>query len=783
MTTQQKKKYLFLAFIGLVLLNLTSYAQYTQTVRGKVVDQLLQQPLSGATVMITGSETSAMTDKDGSFRITGVPVGSRQVAVSYMGYKNIILDNIAVNSGKEVVLNIGMETDIAVQKEVEIVAKSRKNRPINEMSLVSARAFTVEETQKYAAAVNDPLRMATSFAGVVASFDGSNDIVIRGNSPTGLLWRMEGVDIPNPNHFSSAGSSGGGISILSSQLLANSDFVTGAFSAEYGNALSGAFDLRLRKGNNEKREYTLQAGVLGLNVAAEGPIMPFYKGSYLINYRYSTLQLLSKLGLEVGGGGVTNFQDLSFNIYLPTKRKGDFTIFGFSGLSDQKEDIEKDESKWENEGDRYGGKFKANTTAIGLTHSIPLGDHTHLKSSAAYSFTENIYNQDYVKDESTILNSYNNKFRTTKWTLTSVLNHKISARHSLRAGVTANIINFNYYQKSWDHPNEPILERINNSDGTQTLQGYAQWQYKATDKLSLQGGLHYLRLLLNNTSSIEPRASVKYEFDRKNAIAFGYGLHSQIQALGVYFAKTADGTMPNKDLEFTKAHHFVLSYSHAFSNTLRLKTELYYQHLFNVPISIYDSLTLSTLNIEGNYVTDALVNNGKGKNYGIDITLEKHLSNQIYFILNNSLYESKYTAADGVERNTRFNGNHLTNFTGGKEFVLRNGKKTVGLNIKLIYAGGFRTTPIDLRSSEEKGYTVYNEKEAYSLQNSAYFRTDIGVSMKWNRTRRTNTLSLDIQNVTNRQNLYGQHFDPYKGRIDNSYQVGLIPVLNYKVEF
>jgi len=125
------------------------------------------------------------------------------------------------------------------------------------MSAVSARAFTVEETQKYPAAINDPLRMATNFAGVASLDDGMNQIVIRGNSPTGLLWRMEGIDIPNPNHFAAKGSSGGGISILSSQLLSNSDFITGAFAADYGNALSGVFDLNLRKGNNEKRETTL----------------------------------------------------------------------------------------------------------------------------------------------------------------------------------------------------------------------------------------------------------------------------------------------------------------------------------------------------------------------------------------------------------------------------------------------------------------------------------------------------------------------------------------------
>ncbi|MBL7699610.1 MAG: TonB-dependent receptor [Chitinophagaceae bacterium] len=767
-------------------LSLNGTAQYTQTIRGKVVDQLLQQPIAGATVQIVSINRSVITEEDGSFRITDVPIGNYHISVTHLSYKPSFAGNVIVNSGKEVVLNLQMETDSRLQQSVEVVGRSRKYRPLNDMSLVSARAFTVEETQRYAAAVNDPLRMATSFAGVMSADDGNNDIVIRGNSPTGLLWRMEGIEIPNPNHFSSAGTSGGGISILSSQLLANSDFVTGAFAAEYGNALSGVFDLHLRKGNNEKREYTLQAGLLGLNVAAEGPIMPFYKGSYLINYRYSTLQMLNKLGLDVGGG-VTNFQDLSFNIYLPTVAKGEFTVFGFAGLSGQKEDIDRDSTKWDSEADRYGGTFKSNTTAVGITHAIKLGDRSQLKSAASYSSSLNAYYEDYLQKNGATLNSFNNNYRTEKVIVSSTLNHRLSNRSTVRAGVTGSFINYSYYLKSWNNPGLPVEEKIKTGGNTQTLQAFAQWQFTPVEKLKVEGGLHYLHLFLNNTSSLEPRAAIKYELDNSNAVSVGYGLHSQVQGLGVYFAKgfSPEGNViaPNADLKFTRAHHFVLGYQHVFNKMLRFKAEAYYQRLFNAPVSIYDSLSFSVLNIRGDYISDALVNAGKGKNIGIDLTLEKNLGNNYYFILNSSVYRSTYTARDGVWRNTRFNGSRLTNLTGGKEWTLKEGKKVIGLNVKLIHAGGFRTTPIDIEQSQQKGYTVYREKEAFTVQNPDYFRADIRVSLKWNRKNLTSTLSLDVQNVTNRLNLYNQYYDPFTTSVRNSYQAGLIPIINYKVEF
>lgn len=783
--TMKNKKTQLLILTIILLKSLQANAQFTQTIRGTVTDQLLQTPIAGASVVLEGRNQTVITDSAGNFRFTKVGTGLEQLSVSCVGYNDAKIYNITVISGKETILNIAMELNIKSQKEVVVKASTKKNKPLNDMSVVSARAFTVEETQKYAAAVNDPLRMATNFAGVVSAYDGNNDIVIRGNAPTGLLWRMEGVDIPNPNHFSSAGSSGGGISILSAQLLSNSDFITGAFAAEYGNALSGVFDLKLRKGNNERSEYSLQAGFLGLNGSAEGPFSSKYKGSYLVNYRYSTLQLLGKLGVDIGTAA-TNFQDLSYNIYLPAKKLGTFTIFGFGGLSDQDAKPETDSSKWEGEADRYGGKFISNTGMSGITHSIALGARTNLRSAISYSYNETGYNETYVGTKDSIANTYKDDYKTKKYVFNTTLNHQFNNKHSLRAGAIVNLIDFKYYQKSRENVNAPLKEVINTTGNTQTLQAFAQWRYKATNALSFTAGLHYLELMYNKTSSIEPRAAVKWEVNNKNTLAFGYGLHSQVQALGVYFAQQeVDGviTNPNKDLKLTQSQHFVFSYSHLLQPNLRIKTEIYYQHLFNVPVSTSDSNTFSTLNIQSEYVTDPLNNKGKGRNYGIEISLEKYLSNNFYYMFSNSLYQSKYTASDGKERNTRYNGNYVSNFIAGKEFIRGNNRRVFGANIKLVAAGGFRRTPIDLEKSQEQGYTIYKDAAAFSEQNPAYFRTDIRLSMRWNRKHLTSTLSLDIQNITNRKNVDNQYYDPYKGKMVTAYQVGLIPILNYKVEF
>ncbi|RYY87326.1 MAG: TonB-dependent receptor, partial [Chitinophagaceae bacterium] len=656
-STQRTSIYqqLFAFFLSLVIPLFLSFAPSSghaqassQTLRGTITDQVLQTPVGGATVCLPALNRCTVTDSLGNFRFGAVPLGKQRLQVTTSGYREVVLEQVVLDAGKETVLTIPLENDYRITTAIIVKSQSRRNKPLNEMSAVSARAFTVEETQRYAAALNDPSRMATAFPGVFATDDGNNNIAIRGNSPTGLLWRMEGVDIPNPNHFASTGGSGGGISILSAQLLANSDFVTGAFAPEYGNALGGVFDLRLRKGNNERREYTLQAGLLGLNASMEGPFRKGYGGSFLINYRYSTLQLLNKLGVEIAGGSI-NFQDLSYNFHLPTRRAGTFTLFGFHGRSDQHTEPDLDSLKWETRSDRITGNFLSNTDVSGATHTISLGGRTSLRTVAAYSSSRIRDDWSFIQDDFSRRLEYADNFRTRKGTLSSTLRYKLNAKGSIRAGVIGNLLSFRFFEEARAHEQAPLLKVIDVSGNTLLLQAFAQAQYKVLSRVSIQGGLHYLDLTYNHSRALEPRASVKWQLSDRNSIAFGFGQHSQVQPLGVYFAtSTQPDGKTNRDLGLSKARHYVLSYQRALNRFLALKAEAYYQQLYNIPVSAYDSSTLSLLNVQSEYVTDPLVNVGTGRNYGLELSLEKYLDKAFYYTVSTSLFESKYKAMDGV---------------------------------------------------------------------------------------------------------------------------------------
>ncbi|MDO1446783.1 TonB-dependent receptor [Rhodocytophaga aerolata] len=764
----------------------------TQTIRGTVVDKESQTPVIGASVIISSIDPvkGSSTDSHGNFRIEGVPVGRHTIKITSIGYEEQVIPEMLVGSGKEVIMNVRMTESLIQMNEIVVVAaEQEKGKPINDMATLSARSISVEETKRYAASINDPARAALSFAGVSSTDDVGNEIVIRGNSPKGLLWRLEGVEIPNPNHFAEEGSAGGAVSILSVNMLDNSDFFTGAFPAEYGNALSGVFDIKLRRGNNEKREYAFQAGLLGVDFAVEGPFSKNSKASYLANYRYSTLSILDNIGIKVAGTSIPKFQDFSFKVHLPTSKAGNFSVWGLGGLSSQQRAVDKDSTAWESKYDRHQDAFSVSMGAFGLTHTYFLDEKTFFESVLSFSGNRNKYTRDTLNDEYTPVFDYQDNFTNTAIRGSVMVNRKFNSRHTLRTGIIFSHLSFDLFSEGRDRDlGNQVVRFVENKGSSQLFQSYAQWKYRIAQNLTLNTGLHYLQLALNGSKSLEPRAGLKWDFSPRQSVGVGVGVHSRQEAMSTYFAqhRLSDGTYvtPNRNLGFTKASHAVVSYENQLKEDLRLKTEVYYQWLNQVPIRTDPASTMAIINREDGFVTDSLVNKGTGRNYGLELTLEKFFTNNYYFLATTSLYDSKYKPANGREYNTRFNGNFVANVTAGKEIkVGRSKTNLIGLNTRIIWAGGKRYTPINLAASRVKGEAVYYEDQAFGEQASNYYRADIRLSYRKNNPKASHILSLDIQNVTNRLNVYGKYYDEDKGEIATSYQTGLIPILNYRIEF
>ncbi|OFX25639.1 MAG: TonB-dependent receptor [Bacteroidetes bacterium GWA2_31_9b] len=771
------------------IMNIAAYSSnvQTQTIRGQIVDQDSKTPLIGANVIILNTDPiiGSSTDANGYFRLEQVHVGRINLKVTCMGYEDKTVPNILVGSGKEIVLEIELSESLIQLEDVVVTANGHKAEALNEMAVVSAKAFTVEETQRYAGSLSDPARMVSGYAGVTGDAQGNNDIVVRGNSSKGILWKLDGMDIPNPNHFSDEGATGGPINALNSAMLNNSDFFSGAFAPEYGNAYSGVFDMKLRNGNNEKREYSASIGILGTDVTLEGPFSKNYLGSYLINYRYSSLDILDKLNL-VHYYGVPKYQDASFKFNLPTKKLGTFQLIGFGGLSNiyQEDFAEENEDSLTRTAD-----FGAHVAFAAIKHIYPINDRTFITSYVSTSSTENSTDYKKYDDIGSWYTAYYDLFKNTSIRISTSMNTKINAKHRLKMGITYSDLGYNMFAKQ-DVLNTGSYTTEVDTDGRAGLvQGYLNWKYRIADELTLVSGLHYIQFLLNNSNSIEPRFGVDWNFAPKQSLCLGFGIHSKVESIATYFATVDNGdgtyTTPNKDLELSKSAHYVLGYSNQISKNVNLKVEAYYQQLFNLAVENDINSTFVLNNIRSGYTNKELINKGKGYNYGVELTLERFYSNNYYFLITSSLYESKLTALDGISRNSRFNGNYAGNILIGKEFRIGNPSKnrTIGLNTKFTLIGGQRYTPIDLAASIIEGSGVESENQYYAKKADDVFSMNMGITYRRNRKKTTHEFKIDIQNVTNNKAMVYEYYDDMSKNIEKAYQLALLPNISYTIQF
>lgn len=760
-----------------------------QTLKGNVIDAESGNPLTGANVLVleTSPLKGSTTDKQGDFRIEGIPVGRYDIQVSYIGYESEIVNELLIGTGKESVINVTLKESVARLDEVT-VNFAQKGLASNSMASISSRSFSVEEASRYAGGFDDPARLAASFAGITTENSRDNTIIIRGNSPKGLLWRLEGVEIPNPNHFANLSTfGGGGISALSALVVGNSDFYTGAFPAEFGNATSGVFDIKLRSGNNEKHEHAMQIGTMGVDLSSEGPLGKGSRASYLFNYRYSTMGLIKEIFPEDLKKFIPVYQDLCFKINIPTKKSGTFSFWGLASHDFSTFPAMEDTSKWEITMDRMDNRVIQNIGGLGFNHRYLIQNNSWLSTSLAITGDYMDYKDDFLDYDLTHYEYNYLNVRNFKYTFTSVYNHKFSAKHSNRTGIIVDNLHYDIDLKYAPIYNQGLISIADEKNASTIVQLFSQSKFNITEKFLLNAGLHGLYFNLNNEIVAEPRLCLTYSLGKSQSISFAYGNHSRIEPLSMYFAKVNNGNaidQPNKDLKVSKAHHFVLSFDKILNSNLRFKIEPYFQYLYDVPV-IPDS-NYSVLNMEAEWYSfnKELVNRGTGKNMGIDITLERYLNKGYYYLFTASFFDSKYKGDDGIEHNTRFNTGYIINLLYGKEWILGKQKnKILGVNAKVNFSGGKRTTPVNQEQSAIVEDVVYYYSRLFEEKEHSRFYVNATINYRINKKKHASIWSLQMMNIFVIKENYG-YFYNYRSKQVEPWELAVpTPSLSYKIEF
>ncbi len=789
----------FFVFSGLLffLICHAKAGSFVQSVTGTVADKDSKETLVGATVILVGSNPliGTITDQNGVFILKNVPVGRQTLLVTYTGYSEIRVPEILVTTGKVVNLNIELSQNLKRLNEVQVRAsETDKDKSLNAMSVVSARKLNMDDAGRYAGGFFDASRMVSSFAGVTAvEGDGVNDIIIRGNSSRGLLWRLDGIEIPNPNHFTDGqGGTGGAVSIISSKVLSTSDFFTGAFPAEYGNATSGIMDLNLRTGKTGKREYAFQFGVVGTEFCLEGGFTPQSKSSYLINYRYSTFGYLSKAGLiDLGNNNLPPvFQDLSAKFNFPTRNAGTFSLFMVAGQSNTGTQAVEDSAQWLSDPDlNYFEKEDHKMAVAGLKHIYMFpGNKTSVKTVIAGTYQSDEWTEGYLTPDYEKFTGYHSVYTYPSLRASVLINSKINNRNVLRGGITHNVLGYDMMHRKFNYNTDKYDILVDQKGGSSMTQAFLQHKYRFSENTELNAGLHFLSFQLNGNKSLEPRVGIRHKFNEKAALNLGVGLHSRVESISTYMAliEQPDGqrSAMNKNAGLGKALHSVVGFDYLIDKNWRIKTEAYYQHIYNVAESADTTSVLSSINFGYGIPDQKLVNTGKGFNYGLELTVERFFNQGYYFLFTTSLYDSKFRAPNGKWYSTAFDGGYVCNLLSGKDFCVGSDKQNVvGINTKFVVRGGYRISPFDKDASVMNQEIVFDQSRYNKNQLPAFLRFDFGAYYRINKPACSYIVSLDVQNIINRKNTLWYEYSSAENSIVAVEGMGLVPVLNFRIEF
>ncbi|MCB0706663.1 MAG: TonB-dependent receptor [Saprospiraceae bacterium] len=767
----------------------------SQVLRGEVLNDFNEEPLIAVIVQLFMEQDTlhTITDSIGHFAFEEVPVGRVSMQFNLLGFKPGNLTGVLVESGKESVVQISL-VPISTELETIVVQEDRySDKPQAAFSLI-----TTEQINRYPSNFFDPGRFVTQFPGWINDHDGGNSISVRGASPAFFQWRFEGVEMVNPNHTANAGTFGdrstpgaGGINMLSAEATSSANTFRGAETdIRFSNSLSGTMDMKYRKGNTTHLEKMVRVGLIGLEAALEGPLKEGSEASYLIHYRYSFVGLLGALGVSFGGEDI-RFQDLSFNLNLPTENAGTFSIFGLGGTSSNAfiGDPESEETPLEK--DFQVIDFHSRTGMVGLKHWGRVGQSGSWNTRLGISALESDRFSDTASDTIPFQILEADSLQERKLFASTYLNwgdldddfFKVGISYLQRQSNSTGLID-RYRSEAVNY-----LIDSNYDLSLNLIRAFGSWTKTFGSQWECYIGFNIAYYPEGDEFNPELRVYAQYQtLDHFHTWKAGYQSFSQLPPAEAY--ATFGANPPEKRIVFPlmKTESISLDYYWMLPDNMRFYAGIYHNLYYNLPQSVDPKYGFSAFNQLERIRVDpsAVSDEGEGRTFGLDLGLRKELSVEWFYLVSASVFRSLYTNAKGIEFPSQFDRKFSFSGTLGREWlkVLDEGRtRILGASIRPVLTGGLRIAPIDEVASAASGITIFDYSDGYIDQLPAYFRIDFQFSVNWNKPGLSQRLSVDIQNLTNQQNLAFYYFDQVQAKVVERYQLGLIPVLSYRLSF
>ncbi len=760
-----------ITFISFVVFNGTIYSQDSRgIINGTVKDKETQAPVNDAVIEIIELQKKTASDVSGNFEFKDIPYGTYQIKVSSLGYEAVVKTDIVVLSSRPA--NVTAELLLSNITTAEINVEGKYFQKSTDES-TSNYNLDFEEIRRSPGAVEDISRMVQTLPGISPANDQRNDLIVRGGSPAENLTMIDGIEIPNVNHYPTQGSTSGPIGMINVKFINSVDFSTGGFSARYGDKLSSVMHISFREGYRKKFLTDINLSTAGFGGVFEGPLFT-KKGSFMFSVRKSYLNLIRG---AIRLAAVPDYWDFNLKTVYDFNKNNKLTFVGVGGLDKISFEGESSEISDDNPYGKAKGDQKQFTAGFNMRTLFKKGYlQTVVANSTAYT---NIENRDLRTDAMKFYyDSYEGDYNVK-----SELFYQINSTNNIIFGAGARYIKFNYdnYFNSDTTSFGYIIPEINVSRKDNFYKGSAFAQYTLKllgNNLIMNAGLRYDYFSgIKEKNAVSPRFGISYSILPTTTVSASSGIYYQSPE---YIWLMSD--VKNENLKFMKANHYVVGIEHLFSADLRLSVEGYYKDYKNYPVSVlvptYVLISGGTEN-GPNLLLGEAVSKGFGYSRGIDVSLHKKLTGSgFYGMLNYSLAESKITGLEGGKRPGSFDYRHNITIIAGYQLA---NDWLVGL--KFRYTTGRPYTPIDAQLSTIAGREVSDFANFNGYRYKDYNRLDLRVDKKWNFKKLTIVSYIELQNVFNTENVYQYFWNEYKNEQSTIYQWAFLPVGGFSIQF
>lgn len=739
-------KRLLLFILILFGISFQMMAQQTHQIKGTIIDKASRKPLEFINVMVLNLNKGAVTDAEGKFVINQVPPGIYRLQASAVGYSSVTTPEYIVST-KNVLVSIEMEENSTELDAVTVTASPFRR---NIESPVSLRVIGLQEIEKSPGANRDISRIVQSYPGVAFSPVGyRNDLIVRGGAPSENRFYLDEVEIPNINHFSTQGASGGPVGIINADLIREVNFFTGAFPADRGNALSSVLDFKLRDGNMEQHSLKATLGASEVSLASNGAIGK--KTSYVASVRQSYLQLLFSLfGLPF----LPTYTDTQFKLKTRFNAYNELTIIGLGGIDRMRlnKDASSDNAQYILS---YLPKIEQETFTLGAVYKHYGQVHTQtVVVSHNYLNNRNVKYQDNIEKEENLRLRLRSNEQDTRLRFENLM---LMGKWKINVGANLDFSQYSNKNFKYVYNNAATIENYNShfNDLRWGIFGtinYASDDERFTASLGLRADANNYSSYMNDlTDQLSPRLSLSYQLNRNLFVSGSAGLYYQLPPYTAMGFKDNDGNFVNKHLRYMSVSQGSIGLTWQKGNTFQASIEGFYKDYTKVPLSIADGIPLAAKgNDYGIVGNERLVSTAEGRSYGAEVLLKWLIAKKLNLASSFTLFKSEYRNNSQSEYiRSAWDNQYIFNLRG-----TYNLSRNWSFGLKLSSIGGAPYTPYDEDKSSlvsawnasGKPYLDYNKYNEKRL--SAFTQMDIRVDKTFYIKRYMLGFYIDIQNIT-----------------------------------